>query len=201
MWILCIEKIKLYNCIYLWIFMHVHSGFNRNYKINKYEYDPPKWILEDIRMLDICLCLDLKSDLSCRVFVSWTDLFVLVPLSSQSVTVFFLSDWRWVVMRRKRTEQSLQGPAVCLWRVTGPNTILQTSGMNLDPHTQSKRPATNMWTCQTESSENEPVNDVFWIKTCLCLQRTGPETESRVSRVQLCVSEEWLVQTSSSKLQ
>ena len=123
-----------------------------------------------------------------------------VCLSSESVTVFFLSDWRWVVMRRKRrTEQSLQGSAVCLWRVTGPCIILTTSVMNLDPHTQSKKPATNL---QTESSENEPVNDVFWIKTCLCLQRSGPQTESRVSRVQLCVSEEWLVQrTSSSKLQ
>ena len=54
---------------------------------------------------------------------------------------------------------------------------------------------------QTESSENEPVNDVFWIKTCLCLQRSGPQTESRVSRVQLCVSEEWLVHGSSSSLQ
>ena len=67
--------------------------------------------------------------------------------SSESVTVFFLSDWRWVVMRRKRrTEQSLQGSAVCLWRVTGPLIVLQASVMNLDPHTQSKRPATNMWT-------------------------------------------------------
>nr|WPK86737.1 NLRC3-like protein 129 [Sebastes schlegelii] len=36
-------------------------------------------------------------------------------------------------------EQSLQYPAVCLWRVTGPKRILQTSVMNLDPQSQSKR--------------------------------------------------------------
>ena len=32
------------------------------------------------------------------------------------------------------TEQSLQHPAVCLWRVTGLNKILQTSLMNLQTH-------------------------------------------------------------------
>ncbi|XP_037620234.1 uncharacterized protein LOC119485030 isoform X2 [Sebastes umbrosus] len=36
-------------------------------------------------------------------------------------------------------EQSLQYPAVCLWRVTGPKRILQTSVMNLDPQRQKRR--------------------------------------------------------------
>ena len=35
-------------------------------------------------------------------------------------------------------EQSLQHPTVCLWRVTGPENILLTSVMKLDPQTQSK---------------------------------------------------------------
>ncbi len=36
-------------------------------------------------------------------------------------------------------DQSLQDPAVCQWRVTGPKSLLHTSVMNLDPQTQSKR--------------------------------------------------------------
>ncbi len=57
---------------------------------------------------------------------SWTNLFpASCSLSSQSVFLFFLSDWltstRWVfVWRKRRTEQSLSCPAVCPWRVTGP---------------------------------------------------------------------------------
>ena len=38
-------------------------------------------------------------------------------------------------------EQSLQSPAVSLWRVTGPEMNLQPSGKNLDPQAQSKKTA------------------------------------------------------------
>ena len=70
--------------------------------------------------------------------------FLILVLSSQSVSLFHLSDRlqtrTWVIVwRKRRKDQSLQDPAVRLRRVISPNLNLQTSVMNLDPQTQSKR--------------------------------------------------------------
>ncbi len=76
--------------------------------------------------LCVCVCV--------CVFWAHSQCFVFFSLRLTDITT-------WVfVWRRRRTEESLQRPAVCLWRVIGLNMNLHFLVMNLDPHTQSKRP-------------------------------------------------------------
>ena len=56
-------------------------------------------------------------------------------------------------------EQSLQSPAVCLWRVTGLQTDLWTSGINLDPQKQSE----SLFLLWTQSQ--------LYVWPSLCVQR------------------------------
>lgn len=96
--------------------------------------------------LNAGLSLDLlSSDLHTSLSPSFgrescTDLFVWLLVCTHSQCCWFLSqaDWTWVVWRKTRTQQSLQDPAVCLWRAIGPKILLQSSVLILDPQTKSK---------------------------------------------------------------
>lgn len=71
---------------------------------------------------------------------SCTDLFVWLLFCTHSQCCWFLcqTDWTWAVWRKTRTQQSLQDPAVCLWRAIGPKILLQASVLILDPQAKSK---------------------------------------------------------------
>ncbi len=99
----------------------------------------------------VCVCVCVLLPVLCLVCLLNLCLLILVLWAHSQC--FCFSDWlkstRWMFVRRKRrTEQSLQCPAVRRWRVTGPKILIYSSVMNLDPQTQSKRTATSCFFIQ-----------------------------------------------------
>lgn len=107
-------------------------------------------------------------------------IFVFIPVQHNDLSQTNIKVWSWVsVIQRERWPTSH-----CF--------IFGTSfNLHLIKNSVSKTQV-RMWSCSWSN---------WWHIWHICFQSSGPETDIKVSRIQLSISEEWLVQRLSSILQ